>query len=165
MVSYLKLWYSGTHSFFCYNHLLGTVQIRCGIFQGDSFFLPLLFVLSLMPLTLILRKCASGYKLGSEHHQVNHLLYLDDLKQQEIRSLARTVQLFSDDISMEFGFEKCASLSIKRGKLQNQTVPSLEGMLPLPEGSFYKYLGIFESNVFATDMMKSVVQQEFLKRC
>ena len=154
---------------FCNNHLLGTVRIQCGIFQGDSFS-PLLFVLALMPLTLILRKCAGGYQLGNEHHHVNHLLYLDDLKlygrnQQEIQSLVRTVKLFSDDISMEFGFEKCASLSIKRGKVQNQTAPCLEGILPLPEGSFYRYLGMFESNVFATDKMKSVVQQEFLKRC
>jgi len=123
-----------------------------------------------MPLTLILRKCAGGYQLGNEHHHVNHLLYLDDLKlygrnQQEIQSLVRTVKLFSDDISMELRFEKCASLSIKRGKVQNQTAPCLEGILPLPEGSFYRYLGMFESNVFATDKMKSVVQQEFLKRC
>ena len=26
-------------------------------------------------------------------------------------------------------------------------------------------IGIFESNVFATDKMKSVIQQEFLKQC
>ena len=37
---------------------LGDVNIRRGIFQGDSF-TPLLFVLSLIPLTLVLRKVTS----------------------------------------------------------------------------------------------------------
>ena len=39
----------------------------------------------------------------------------------------------------------------------SQTVPCLEE-------SFHKYLGIFESNVFATEKMKIIVQQEFLKQ-
>jgi len=71
------------------------------------------------------------------------------------------VKVFSDDISMEFGLEKCVSLSIKRCKVLNQTAPCLKGIFPLPEGIFYKYLGMFESNVFATDEMKNVVQKEF----
>ena len=121
MVSYLKLWYSSPHSFFVITTCWALhVQIRCGIFQEDTNFSPLLFVLSLMPLTLILQKCASGYKLGSGHHHVNHSLYLKlyGRNQQEIQSLVRTVQHFIDDISRQFGFEKCASLSIKRGKVQ-----------------------------------------------
>ena len=36
--------------------------------------------------------------------------------------------------------------------------------LPIAERIFYKYLGNFESNVFATDKMTSAVQ-EFSKRC
>ena len=87
---------------FCNNHPLGTVQIQCGIFQGDSFS-PFLFVLALMPTALLLHKCASGYQSGNEYHHVNHL-YLDGLElygrnQQEIQSLVRTVKMFSDDVS------------------------------------------------------------------
>ena len=37
------------------NQRLGNVRIRRGIFQGDSLS-PLLFVLSMIPLTLVLRK-------------------------------------------------------------------------------------------------------------
>ena len=40
---------------------LGEVHIQRGIFQGDSLS-PLLFVLSVIPLTLILRKVAAPYE-------------------------------------------------------------------------------------------------------
>ena len=96
---------------------LGSVNIQCGIFQGDSFS-PLVCVICLLPLTMILCKCSSGYQLGHEHISVNHLLYLDNLKlygrnQREIQSLVATFQMFSDDICMKFGLEKCASLSLR----------------------------------------------------
>ena len=67
-------------------------------------------------------------KHDNNNNNSNNDLKLYGRNQQEIQSLVRTVQLFSDDISMEFGFEKCASLSFIRGKVQNQTVPSLEGI-------------------------------------
>ena len=40
---------------------LGHVQIRRGIFQGDSLS-PLLFVLCVIPLSLVLRKVKAGYE-------------------------------------------------------------------------------------------------------
>jgi len=165
MIKAMELWHT---QLICGGQYLGTVDIQCGIFQGDSFS-PLLFVVCLLPLTMILRKCSSGYLLGEDHILVNHLLYLDDLKlygrnNKEIQSLGTTVQIFSDDICMKFGFDKCASLSIKKGKFQTVVSPYLEGISPLPEGSVYKYLGVLESNVFDTTQMKTMVQQEFLKR-
>ena len=72
------------------------------------------------------------------------------------------MKLFSDDICMEFRFEKCASLSIKRGKLQSQNSLCVESILPLPEGNF---TCVFESDVFATHQMKVTTQQEFSKWC
>ena len=49
--------------------------------------------------------------------KVNHLLYMDDLKiyacsDKEMEFLVNTIRIFSEDISMEFGFEKCASEDI-----------------------------------------------------
>ena len=58
---------------------LAEVNIRRGIFQGDSFS-PLLFVIALIPLTLILRKCKNGYNFSRTKDKINHLLYMDDLK-------------------------------------------------------------------------------------
>ena len=44
---------------------LGQVDIRRGIFQGDSFS-PLLFIVIMLPLTLVLRKMRAGYKLAKD---------------------------------------------------------------------------------------------------
>ena len=68
-----------------------------------------------------------------------------------------TVKMFSDDICMKFGLDKCASLSITQGKVQEVVTPQLGGILPLSEGTEYKYLGILERNVFdVTHMIEAI---------
>ena len=47
---------------------------------------------------------------------------MDDLKliaksEEELQKQIQTVKTFSDDINMEFGLEKCAKITFKRGKL------------------------------------------------
>ena len=83
---------------------LGQVDIRRGIFQGDSFS-QLLFVLIVLPLTLMLRKMRSGYRLAKDMKPVNHLLFMDDLRLYGVRkdqldSLVQVVRIFSQDIRM-----------------------------------------------------------------
>ena len=76
---------------------------------------------------------------------------MDDLKlyaksEEETNTLVRTMYLFSTDISMEFGINKCGILTIKTGKI----VKSEE--IKLPDGEVmkqvgqegYAYLGIIE---------------------
>ena len=75
---------------------LGEVSIKRGIFQGDSLS-PLLFVIIMLPLTLILRKMRAGYKMRKEI--INHLLFMDDLKlyaakKDELDSLMHSVGIF-----------------------------------------------------------------------
>ena len=46
---------------------------------------------------------------------------MDDLKlfaknEKEIDSLVQTVRIFSDGIGITFGLEKCAAMTMKRGK-------------------------------------------------
>ena len=105
------------------SEVLGEVDVKRGIFQGDSLS-PLLFVLSMIPLSLILRKVNICYEWGKKAYKLNHLLFMDDLtlfskSESQIETLVETVQIFSTDIGMEFGLKKCGVLAIKRGKMEN----------------------------------------------
>ena len=55
---------------------LGEVKIKRGIFQRDSLS-PILCVITLIPLSLLLRDMKTGYMLG-EFRGKNHLLFMDD---------------------------------------------------------------------------------------
>ena len=82
--------------------VLGGVEIRRGLFQGDSLS-PLLFVLCVVPLTLVLREVKAGYKMKEMNGKINHLLYMDDLKlygknNDQIDSLVRTVNLVRNGV-------------------------------------------------------------------
>ena len=43
-------------------NILGTINVKRGIFQGDSLS-PLLFVVTMIPLSLVLREINAGYDL------------------------------------------------------------------------------------------------------
>ena len=105
------------------NELIETedIKIQCGIFQGDSLS-PLLFHISLIPLMQQLNRLNTGYEEHITKTKISHLLYMDDLKliaksEEEIRKKIQTVKNFSDDIHMDFGLEKCAKITFKKGKL------------------------------------------------
>ena len=57
----------------------GEVCIKRGIFQGDSLS-PLLFILTLILLTLVLRKVKAGYNLWNGLPTIIHPLFMDDPK-------------------------------------------------------------------------------------
>ena len=118
---------------------LGEVNVKRGIFQRDGLS-PLLFVLSMVPLSLILKKVNACYKWGKKEYKLNHLLFMDDLKlyaksEEQTSTLVRTVYVFSTDIGMEFGIKKCCILAMKRGKIVKR-----EG-IKLPDGEVMKQVG------------------------
>ena len=57
---------------------LGEVDVKRGIFQAESF---REFVLSMVPLSLILRKVNASYEWGKKEYKLNHLLFIDDFQE------------------------------------------------------------------------------------
>ena len=101
------------------NSELGEVKIKRGTFQGDSLS-PLVFVLALIPLSLISRKAKAAYEFSVSKEKINHPLFMDDLKlycrsEKGLDSLVQTLRVFSKDIGIQFGIEKCAMLVIEKG--------------------------------------------------
>ena len=93
-------------------------KIQIGICQGDALS-PLLFIIAMMPQNHILRKCTAGYQLSRLQEKFNELMYMDDIKlfaKNELETLIHTIRIYSQDIGMEFGIEKCALLVMKSGK-------------------------------------------------
>ena len=151
---------------------LGDVNIRRGIFQGDSLS-PLLFVLSLITLTLVLRKVKAGYDLGDGNGVINHLLFMDDLKvygknQNQGDTLVQTTRVVTTDMRMEFGINKCAMLIMKRGRLTHSEGitlpdnPQIRGMKEDDDG--YNYLGVLEVEGIKHLEMKELVRKEYFRR-
>ena len=96
---------------------------------------------------------------------------MDDLKlygksAAELESLLNIVRIFSKDISMEFGSEKCATLAITKGK-----VTETEGM-NLPNNNIkglnldetYKYLGILQADDIKHTQVKKKILSDYNKR-
>ena len=88
------------------NSELGEVEIKGYIFQGDSLS-SLVFILALVPLSLILRNAKAAYEFSESKEKINNLLFVDDLKlhsqsEKGLDSIVKTVHAFSEDIGMEF---------------------------------------------------------------
>ena len=99
------------------NNKLGKVNIRPGIFQGDS-------VVALIPVAIIFRTLKQEYLFGKGKERLNHLLFMENLKlygsnDKKINSLVKVVKIVSGDIGIQFGLDKCAVLKMKRGKQVN----------------------------------------------
>ena len=81
-----------------------------------------MFVLALIPLSLILIKAKAAYEFSESKEKINHLFFMDDLKfysgsERGLDLLVQTVHLFSEDIGMKFVIEKCAMLVMEKGKI------------------------------------------------
>ncbi|XP_063689225.1 uncharacterized protein LOC134822247 [Bolinopsis microptera] len=150
---------------------LGRIKINRGLFQGDSVS-PIHFIISLIPLSILLNKHDIGYSLDrKDGPKVSHRLYMDDLKlyaesEDEMQTLVNTTAEFSSDIKMEFGLEKCAVVKVKKGAravFEGISLPTGEQIHEL-EDEGYKYLGILEANDILHKEMKALVTKEYIRR-
>ena len=149
---------------------LGQVDIRRGIFQRDSLSPPL-FIVIILPLTLVLQKMRAGYKLAKDMKPIDHLLFMDDLKlyrvsKDQLDSLVQVVRIFSQDIKMSFGLDKCAVLEMRRGRQVGSRgieLPDDQHIGEIEEEG-YKYLGILQLDQTLNTKMKVKITSEYIRR-
>ena len=106
---------------------------------------------------------------------INHIMYTNNTKgfslnEKELKSLKQTIRIYSQDIGMEFGNEKCAMLIMKSGKRKTAEEieqSNLERIWWLGEKENYKFFGILEADTIKQAEMKkkntSEEQGNFLK--
>ena len=156
------------------NHDNGTEQsrelrIQRGIFQGDSLS-PLLFCIALFPLSKLLNESKLGYKCKGK--LFSHLFYMDDLKlyaknDEDLKEELLIVKGFSDAIKMKFNINKCAKLTLKRGRYSTSNDISLNAdtnIRELDHHDTYKYLGIAEGAGLSHTKMKQTIRKEYVRR-
>jgi len=147
------------------------IQIRRGIFQGDSL-LSLHFCIALIPLTNELNRTDCGYQVHGNERKISHLLYKYDLKllgrnENDLENEMKIVQTISKNINMKFGLEKCARVCLKRGNVQSKMhVGSTfeNDIKELNPRKACKYLGIKESFDVQHKNEKEKQKKEYLRR-
>ena len=147
------------------------INIKTGIFQGDIPS-PVCFIISLLPLSFLLNETKLGFSI--EHGiKINHLLFMDDIKiyassDNELDSLVKTVKIFSDDITMKFGLNKCNKTTILKGRQRetnnNIRINSDQSIKELKFGKTYKYLGFAQSSEIKQRDIKDNLKAEYYTR-
>ena len=99
-------------------------------------------------------------------------MYIDDIKlfaknEKELETLIHAVRIYSQDIGMGFGIEKCAMLIMKSGKrymTDGMELPDYDQIRMLGENETYKYLGILEADTIKQVEMNDKIRKEYLRR-
>ena len=151
------------------------ISILRGIFQGDSLS-PLLFCLSLLPISRELRHSGFGYLNGPPAHRtlVSHLYYMDDLKLfassvAKLESMTSVAEIVGRDIGLDLNPGKCSIFSLHRGQpvadAPDVTTLASESIIAhLDDNASYKYLGLTERGQFCSPTIKASIRQEYHRR-
>ena len=99
-------------------------------------------------------------------------MYMDDIKlfaknEKELETQICTIGIYSQDIGMEFGIEKCALLVMKSGKrhlTDGIELPNQDKIRTLAENETYKYLKILGADTIKQVEMKNKIQKEYPRR-
>ena len=86
-------------------------------------------------------------------------------KEKEQETLIHAARIYSQDIGVEFGIEKCAMLVMKSSKrhlTDGMELSNQDKIKMLGENETYKYLGILEADTIKQVEMKDKIQKEYL---
>ena len=145
------------------------VDVNRGIFQGDSLS-PFIFVICMIPLSLLLRKVKASYEWCRKEFKLNHLLFMDDLKvfrkSDDQIDPSTNMFTFSEDIGMEFGIKIWGVVNLKKGELvkfYGIHLPDQQIMKEVDENG-YSYLGILQLDEIKEHEMNNKVTAEYKRR-
>lgn len=152
---------------------LGNINIRRGIFQGDSLS-PLWFCLALAPLSTMLNIKNYGAQINA-NQKLSHLIYMDDIKilgqtQTEINRLIKQVDTFTNDIRMEMGLDKCRVGGLEDGKwakMEGRLIGNPEDrkiIEAMDESENYKYLGVLQAKGIEHKRIKEALKSKYRER-
>ena len=110
----------------------------------------MLFAVVLIPFSIILNETDLGY-IKSRNQELSYLLFMNYLKlyaksERKLDLFIQTMGIFSDDVSMVFGLDKCAVLVMKRWKIVRTEGIQLPDEMLMGEVNLdkYKYLGVLQ---------------------
>ena len=149
---------------------LRQVDIRRGIFQGDSL-ITIAICFNHAATDPSATKDESWIQICKNMKPVNHLLLMDDLKlyganKDQLDSLIQVVRVFSQDIRMSFGLDKCAIVEMRQGRQVGSSgidLPDYQHIKEVREDG-YKYLGIMQLDKILDTKMKGKITSEYLRR-
>ena len=133
---------------------------------------PLLFCLSILPLSHALRENGEGFKEYGLEIPITHLLFMDDLKvyakgKADLSKVVRLVDRTSEEMGMTMGLRKCAVAHMRNGKSQT----GLDLMLPGDRQAWtvkipgsYRYLGVMQLFDPKLRTVKKQLKEEYLRR-
>jgi hypothetical protein len=126
-----------------------TLRVRNGVLQGDTLS-PMAFCLAIAPVSHMLNKLSMHAvemtgKSGRGTLEVNHLLYMDDLKlydrdEESLDLKIEELRTLSLSIGLSMNIKKCAKASLNKTTLPEGDTET--GIPTLGAKSTYKYLGI-----------------------
>ena len=97
---------------------------------------------------------------------------MDDIKlfaknEKELETLIHAVRIYSQDIGMKFGIEKCVMLVMNSGQRHltgGMKLPKQYKIRMLGEKETYKYLGILEADTIKQVEMREKIKKEYLRK-
>ena len=115
---------------------------------------------------MLLKDVIAGYDLGKQQGKIYH--FMDDLKlfdktEGQLETLINSVRVFSSDICMEFGIEKCRMLVKIKGKYAKSDgikLPNEKKIQEIDLKKGYKYLGVLEAEVIKDKYMKEKIEKD-----
>lgn len=147
-----------------------TIQIKNGIFQGDSL-CPFLFCLALNPISILIKSWNCGYKLNSADMVITHSMFIDDIKlysttQDKMNGILSLLKSALSDIGLSINDKKSGTLIRCKGMISEQGVKLQDGTSfpAITKTNLYRYLGFMQSLGIDKEKNKEMVINEFKER-